>query len=131
MHLYKQLKAQANQFHPNDENYCTVIALALCLDWDFSRAHLALKNKGRKDGQGTPMMHVTSTVKENGKILKDVSSLFKSLGIKTIREMQRRNLKDSYLILTAKHTCVFKNGILQDWTDNRCHRIIQAWRIEN
>lgn len=131
MHLFNQLKAQANQFHPKDENYCTVIALALCLEWDFSRSHAYLKNKGRKDGYGTPMFNVLNSIKENGKVLKEVSPLFKSLGIKTIREMQKRNLKDSYLILTRNHTCVFKNGILQDWTDNRCHRIVQVWRLEN
>lgn len=131
MHLYKQLVAQAKQHHPKDENYCTVISLALCMDWDFTTAHGVLKQKGRKDGCGTLMHNVTSAIQQHGKVIKDVSQLFKSLGIKTIREMQKRNLKDSYLILTAKHTCVFKNGILQDWTDNRCHRITQVWRIEN
>lgn len=131
MHLYQALKQQALQLFSDDENYCTVISLALCLDCDFSTAHSILKNKGRKNKCGTLMSHVTNAIKENGKQLKDVTSLFESLKIKTIREMQKRNYKDTYLVVTAKHCCVFKNGKLQDWTDNRCHRIIQVWRLEN
>lgn len=130
MELYQSLLQQQKVSHPTESNDCTVRALCICLDWEYIKGHSLLKSMGRKNNQGFEMRHLLDAINQNGKTVRDVTPLFKNSNVKTILSLERMNLRDTYLVEVRGHVLVVKNGKVQDWTKERCHRIIKVYRIE-
>lgn len=128
--VYLSLKEEQNKFFPNEKNDCTVKALATAADLPYLTAHSKLRVRGRKNGNGFLTSVVIEELTKLGKSVKDVTSLIVP-HTKTVRAFGRRNYRGTYLIRTKGHVLCSKNGVVQDWTVGRCHRIINVWRVDN
>lgn len=128
--LYLSLKEEQNKLFPHEKNDCTVKALAAAASIDYPTAHNALLRRGRKNGQCFRSCFIIEELKKLGKSVKDVTPLVVP-HTKTVRAFGARNYRGTYLIRTKGHILCSKNGIVQDWTVGRCHRILNVWRVDN
>lgn len=126
---YSSLVEEQKKLFPNENNDCTVKALAIAAEISYSKAHAILKNRGRKNRQGFKTEIVIEELLGMGKAVKEVTQLIVG-SIKTVRAFQERGFKDKYLIRVEGHVLCSKDGQIHDWTNGRCHRIKNVWRVE-
>lgn len=127
--MYLALKEQQAKTFPHEKNDCTVKAFAAAANIDYPQAHRILASRGRKVGYGFNTLIVLEEIQKLGKNVKDVTSLVIS-HTKTVRAFGQRGYRGTYVIRTQGHVLCSKNGIVQDWTVGRCHRILNVWRID-
>jgi len=128
--VYLSLKEEQNRLFPHEKNDCTVKALAAAASIDYPIAHNMLRVRGRKHGHGFQTSIVIEELTKLGKSVKDVTLLVVP-HTKTVRAFGARNYRGTYLIRTKGHILCSKNGVVQDWTVGRCHRILNVWRVDN
>lgn len=127
--IYIALQSEQSQTFPHETNDCTVKALAAATGVSYLTAHDLLAKRGRKIGKGFNSLVMIEEIQKLGKEVKDVGSLIIP-HTKTVRAFGARNYKGTYLIRTKGHILCSKNGVVQDWTVGRCHRILNVWRVD-
>ena len=105
--------------HYGSTNHCTVIALAVAFCLSTGKAYNACKIAGsRKDWKGIGYF-------EWHKLIKSVADRFnyklekiEGLAGRTLTQVMRElSNKDTYIININGHTCAYRKGILEDWTN--------------
>lgn len=115
----------------NEKSDCAVKAVALVTNNDYHTSHQTLTRCGRAFRKGTPFSQTLMALKELGYRAEVVQS-GPLMRIKTVRKLDRPLKilpKDPYLIRVNKHILAAVNGKVQDWTEGRCHRILEIYKI--
>lgn len=120
--------SEASKFH-GEKNDCTVKALAIAGNLTYGVAHTMMAKRGRKFRSGSLTAHVISSLNEIGKRVENVSNAASFSNVKTIKGLQMLNLRGCYIIRTSGHVLAMDGGIIHDWTVNRCHRIVEIYRV--
>ncbi|MDC1068489.1 hypothetical protein OAQ99_04950 [Candidatus Kapabacteria bacterium] len=102
--------------HHNEDNFCGVIAFANATDIAPSRAKALLaKHCGRKYRRGTPQKEHLALLIQMGYTVE-----YYPVKSKTLITVQRelKNTKGVFYISTPSHISCFKDGVMQDWSNN-------------
>ena len=122
--------------YDNDTNCCTVIATAIAFDLPFKKVQQDFFNEGyRVRNQGFYFFRHIDKIAENYgfkcELLAsdeiEVREIFnKGLTPKTIASYLDLS---TYFIGVRQHVFTLKNGIVEDWTRNRSHRVAQICKV--
>ena len=124
---YSELSKVGQKYY-NDNNFCTVIGLAVGCDLSFGKARaIAEKIAKRKKGRGLQIGGIRAMFRAMGKDLFLVNNLYGA----TLGTVSRNAPKDGrYLFLTRSHCAVSRDGILEDWSAKGSrHRVIECYKI--
>lgn len=122
---YEELKHVANRYY-HDKGYCSVIALAVCCNLKFGKARKAMERGGRSTGRGVNMTMIRNGLAEfgfEGKALWE----FKSCTMSTVA--RQLDSSKTYMVFVNGHVAAVKDGIVQDWTEGRRHKVKCIWEI--
>ena len=132
---YQEIKK--TEEYKGDRNCCTVVSCSIVFDTPFIEMQSFFFNHmGRKKNKG--VYFETSRVKKVAEnfgykitTLRDISSTNKSQYKGMTANNCSKYLDNGTYILGCKgHVLAFKNGIVEDWTKGRYHRINRIWKVE-
>ena len=137
---YEQMRETAWKF--GEHNDCSVKAVAIACDVEYSVAHAALKKQGRIDGKGAWPNQIRGAVNELGFNLvslrtRDIISQYpgahKNLQSVTTHHPERFPkvwaVIGTCLIYSAAHVSTFKDGQLHDWAVGHAKRATQVMAV--
>lgn len=155
MPSYKRLSEESKEF--NETNDCTVKAIAVATGVSYERAHNALSMYGRKNRKGANDIQMEQALNFLGykierytwrdlrqfrvdKGLRDAKTkkrretlkqkgitAFGNYTMKTITEFTKKS--NNYIIHVNRHVAAVKNNVVEDWTDNRKHKVNYVWKV--
>ena len=102
--------------HHRDDNFCSVIAMAVGCEIAFSRARAIMaKQIARQNGRGTQSRHALQLIRDMGY---ETQRVF--VRSKTLKTVQRElaGTSGTFFIYTSGHVSCVKDGVMQDWSRN-------------
>ena len=128
-HSYAELAKNGRKYY-NDDNFCTVIGLAVACDLSFGKAYnLAKRTVNRSHRRGLKVHAIHKLYESMGKVLIPCPSPCKTLST------LKRSVPPTgrYMFLTASHCAVSRDGIVEDWCADNPRRLpIQStYKIED
>lgn len=125
---FTELVQQSNKFRESKD--CAVKAVAVVIGRPYKVAHAALKACGRRNRCGTPRTVTIRAIESLGykvTLLPDNHAMRKA---KTLRTLESKvPSRGMFLVVVNKHIIGIRSGMIQDWTEGRCHRIKEIYRI--
>ena len=122
-HDFNKLKHVALKYY-NDNNCCSVIAVAVAAKIGFGKAYNAMKREGRKDRKGAYFVQYEAALNKLGYKVEQ-----RQLYIgKTLASAKRLcPKKGTFLINTRRHVTCIRDGVMVDWAaDNNSRKRIVA-----
>ena len=127
---FKTIKEQVSEL--NDTRACVPIALSLLSGDSLSNVREAMYEDGVRSyrqgaylGKYRPWFENKYNVK-----LWDVTKDVRQRGGLTVKSLTNvLNKKGSYLVVVRGHVLAFVNGKVEDWTENRHHRVHQVYQV--
>lgn len=115
----------------NEDRDCSVIAFSIAFDRPYDEVHAVLQMLGRKTKRGTPWrvnhLAMQHYCEETGLSVFEVT---KQLQSKTTRTLERElDPTKTYIISVRRHIYTYRDGRVQDWSQNRCHQILTVWLV--
>ena len=112
-----------------DKRFCGPVAVAVLTGVSAKKAQSLLKARGRRKGQGTTVFAIKDAIKSQGLKLREAPNLKKRC--RTIKTLERNiSPRANLLVFTASHVLAVKDGVVQDWTTDRLHRIKRIYIVE-
>jgi hypothetical protein len=151
MNTYIELAKRGREY--GETNFCTVIAVALCLKTTFEDAWNLMNSKGRRIGKGTTFNDYSKALEERGMTVNNIysrhrwrdsrtgkvngysdpevsASFPRARYIKTVNDLTTYLPRTgTFLVRINKHVLTFVNGKVEDWTDNRRHRVLAIYEV--
>ena len=136
--LYGQLVSQAKEF--DEENDCTVKAVAASAEISYSEAHALLKRNGRTNRNGMYHHQYVSAVKDDlGREIitmgfKEMKSLAETIGCKSLTMNNVVKVLDknkNYLVNMHGHVVGVVRGEMADWAKGRKFKVISIIEIKS
>ena len=121
MNKYKETKISSSKM--GERNDCVVIALSITSGKSYEEIHEILKKYGRKDRRGTYFGTIRKAVLEvNPNAVFD--QVTKPGGGKyTSRTIGKVLTEGNYIVFTRGHAAALVDGVIEDWSADRCKRI--------
>ena len=145
--------------YQNDKNCCTVVASSIAFDVPFPEMQEVFTKHGRKRNKGYYMDEIiyelgkkygyeitlynlrkkyTHNLKTNTRKLKKceyVNLKNDEILVQSKSQLTASNFRNylpakNYIFGTRGHVLAVKNGAVQDWTENRKHRVTRIWTVE-
>lgn len=110
--LFLSLENDPFRLSLDETNDCSVIAAAIVLGISYKEAHEFLKIRGRQNRSGIFSGDLLDAIYET-KQIEDVTDNLLNHG-KTVRTIERANLKECYIMLIKQHVLVMKDGLVHD-----------------
>lgn len=117
---------QACSSFRNENNDCTVIAVAATTGVPYETAHAALAIQGRSHGKGAYDHQYLDAVRSLGFRVTRVDDD----RIKTVKTIGRVLPRGSYIVQVRRHALALVDGKVHDPTDGRAMPVRNVWRIE-
>jgi hypothetical protein len=124
---FKEVKVSSSKMR--ERNDCAVKALAIVASKPYEEIHALMKSLGRKDRRGT----------SRNIVWKAAQKLNPEVGYEAIRKPNGRYYtartigealpKGNYMILYRGHLAAMVDGMVEDWTDGRCHRVLAVYKM--
>jgi len=151
---YSTIKKEINQDYKGDKNFCTVVASSVAFDLPFKLVHDFYSENGRVFRKGLDPKKTNSFIIKLSEITGYKVSIFtvdknhyyntgshlwindKKQVLTQLKGSLTANNVESYLpignyILGVRgHVLGVENGIVQDWTRGKKHRINRIWKVE-
>lgn len=137
---YRALRADSATF--NENNDCTVVAIAAVTGVPYAVAHAALAAEGRKNGRGCFKPQQRAALEKLGfKLIRlPVESVLHSYPhpynqLKNVTTHHPERVKGfwadgaKYLFYTRGHVAAIINGVNVDWTKGRAKRVLEIYRV--
>ena len=111
-----------------DNNYCTVVALAIAAGIGFGKAFHTYRKLGRRRGYGTPRTMQKNALAKFGLKLEPV---YDNFGCKTTKGVGKiaSKLEGTFWVHCTRHVGCIKDGHYYDWADKRNKRNIVISRV--
>ena len=128
-HSYAELAKNGAKYY-NDDNFCTVIGLAVACDLSFGKAYnIAKRTVNRSHRRGLKVHAIHKLYESMGKALIPCA-----VPCKTLMTLSRSVPPTGrYMYLTASHCAVSRDGIVEDWCAEfpKKNQIRTAFKIED
>ena len=143
MEKYRRLKC-TSELGVTDNNNCSVMAVALTCNVDYDTAYDALEKQGRKRGHGLMSHKIHDAIIGLNKTLTEIRveveyingrkgtiSVRQENGMRyTPKSIIRDFAEGNYICHVDGHCFALIDGVVEDWTKNRCHRITSMYKVE-
>lgn len=128
MSLYQEMVKAA--IGKNENNDCSVKALAIAADISYDDAHHMMNLFGRKDRGMVTKHQVISALRMYNLNLENITPYIQGK-IKTINQFEKYhgNVKATFVIFVRGHVLCWKNGKTEDWSVHSKRRIEQVFYI--
>jgi len=124
MQTYEEMVKIGRKYYA-DAGFCSVIALASVADISFGKARAIMAKQGRKERQGALLPWITKAVESRN--LKCTAIPVQS---KTMKTITRELSQGKYLVFVRGHVAAVVDGVINDWTEGRAHRIVRVYKID-
>lgn len=125
---YTELIKASSRF--NESKDCAVKAVAVVIGRPYKVAHAALKASGRRNNCGTPRQTTLRAIESLGFKITPLDSKHVMRKAKTLRTLDSKvPSRGMFLVCVKRHIIGVRSGMIQDWTEGRCHRIIEIYRV--
>jgi hypothetical protein len=123
---YKNCVSVGNSM--GDRSYCSVIALATGAQIPHKKAYHVMRQYGRKHKQGAWTHESLAAFQSLGFETKLVTSDYPE--VKTVITAERHLPKDKTFLITIRgHIFTMRNGVIEDWSEGRKHKIKKIFEI--
>ena len=115
----------------NDKNCCAVVAFSIAFNVPFPKMQNDFFKLGRKRNRGTYSYLWMPYLEECGKIYnKEIRRVKKYKGM-TVNNFSDYYPNGIYIVGIRRHLLTIVDGVAEDWTANRFHRIEEnrIWKI--
>jgi len=110
----------------NEHNDCSVKAVAIACDVPYKVAHKALERAGRKPRKGVFPNQIQAAVESLGYGVAQWQVTAKTMSkLGADPELQ----KGHYMVFVRGHVAALKDGVIEDWTQGRRHRVNKVARV--
>ena len=151
---YSEIRKEIDKNYKHDTNFCTVVASSVAFDLPFNLVHKLYSEHGRKlrtglmpdktDEMILKLAEITGykvscfSLDRKHKYLTGFSRWVDNKGeiLTQLRHNLTPNNAETYLPLgnyilgVRRHVLGVENGIVQDWTQGKKHKINRVWKIE-
>ena len=111
-----------------DNGFCSVIALATACQIPHKKAYAVMQDQGRKHKRGAYTSQSEAAVKALGFNWYNVTEDYPEA--KTPISAAKTLPKDkTFMIVVSGHIFTVRNGIVEDWTEGRKHRVKRIYEI--
>jgi hypothetical protein len=109
-----------------DDNYCTVVALAVAAGIGYGAAFHTYRRLGRVTKKGTRLEMQKAAFAEHGLTLVYTANVFGKT-LKTAAECSRA--KGTYLVYSSAHVSAVVDGTMYDWATTSRKRVKNVYEI--
>ena len=110
---------------------CTVIATAIACRIPYPEAHEMVRMMGRPNRQGFYTNIIAESLPQFGYEAIELKRIKQKNGSLYTPKTIGKKLKSGYYICQVNgHAFAVVNGVVEDWTDGRRHRIKRIWKIK-
>ncbi len=111
-----------------EKNDCTVWAVHKATGIAYPDVIALFAAEGRRKGRGARTAITLAVLKKLGFLVANVTERYAH--IKTVRASGNR-LPEShvYLVQVANHILCIRNGVVEDWSAGRVHRVKDIWAL--
>lgn len=114
----------------NERADCSVMATAIAARMPYEEAHTLLATAGRRKGKRFTTSLVLPHLEAKGYKVEAVENLKQKNGSAYTPKTIGNRLKRGYYMVWIKgHVFAVVNGVVEDWTQGRQHRITRAVKI--
>lgn len=112
-----------------EHNDCAVKAFSIASGKSYEEVHGLFKSLGRRDRKATPhtisrkVAHILNPEVKFVSIRKPDGSKYTA---RTIGNDLRRG---RFVVLYRGHLAALVDGVIHDWTDGRCHRVLGVYKL--
>ncbi len=124
MREYKDLEWVAKKYY-KDYNFCTVVAVATVCNMSFGKARIKMEKAGRPHRYGAYQWQYHEVIQRRGFKLEPVYG-FEGHHVKT---MGKKLGSGTYLINVRGHVLAIVDGVINDWSASRSHRVREVYRV--
>lgn len=117
-HDFNKLKHVAFKYY-NDNNCCSVIAVAVAAKIGFGKAYNAMKREGRKDRKGAYFVQYEAALNKLGYKVEPSKVYMGKTLVAAKRICPKRG---TFLIRSAGHVTCIRDGVMVDWAEDRNSR---------
>lgn len=124
---YNSCLKVSNAMH--DNNSCAVIALATATQTPHKQAYKTLEKLGRKHKDGTYTHQSLNAIEQLGFKYERVNDDYPTAKtpISAVKVLPKNK---TFMVRVSGHIFTIRNGVVEDWTDGRKHRIIDIWEVK-
>jgi hypothetical protein len=127
---YTTLRKSRYRKQLNETNDCSVFAIAIACRLSYKKAHEVMESFGRKRRKGVDTFTIMRAAQWLGFELTAVKNLKQKSGSRYTPKTIGEKLKRGYhLAFVHRHVLGVVNGTVYDWTEDRNHRITEAYKI--
>lgn len=124
---FQQVKVRSSKMR--ERNDCAVKALAIAASKPYEEVHSVFKKHGRRNRRGTPLHIIFRAAREYSPNV-EYKPIRKPCGGKyTARTIGQALPKGNYIIHYNGHVAAMVDGMVEDWTDGRCHRVLAVIKL--
>jgi hypothetical protein len=130
----------------NEQNDCSVVAIAIACGVSYEVAHAALKKAGRIDRHGTYRWHSKAAIESLGfkvrawnyqekrAMISRYPGVHSKLQSITTHHMRRfpqawADCHPNLIVASSRHMLAIKDGVVRDWSINNAMRLQDIWEI--
>jgi len=130
MTVYKDAKHiyHVAEKYYNDDNYCTVVALAIAAGVGFGKAFHTYRKLGRRRGRGTRTPMQEQALAQFGLKLKKVDGNYGCKTTKAVGKMAHL-LDGTFWVFCTGHVGCIKDGHYFDWANKRNMRNVAIFKV--
>jgi hypothetical protein len=130
MKRYSRKVNEGSRYEPNERNDCSVLAIAIAARMKYKDAHELCASAGRRTGHRFHAMRAVNKLAAEGYCVESVGNLVQKNGSAYTPKTIGNKLKRGYYMCWIRgHVFAVVNGEVEDWTNNRKHRITKAVKI--
>lgn len=112
----------------DDNNYCTVIALAVVTGASFRDCQKYLGKFGRKKREGLTIHNLENALSRSTKFhFKKGDYSFSNKA--TLNQFINKHPKGKYYIVSLGHAYAVMDGVIYDYKESKRRQVISAWRV--
>lgn len=112
----------------DDNNYCTVIALAVVTGASFMDCQKYLSKFGRKKRKGLTTHNLENALSKSTKFRFRKGSYSFSNRI-SLNQFIKKHPKGKYYIVSRGHAYAVIDGVIYDYKESKRRQVIRAWRV--
>lgn len=115
----------------NERNDCAVKAVAIATGVGYEKAHSVFAKLGRRNGRGVSWEQMVKAIKQCTGHDINYDQIFKPNGQRyTGRTIGQALPSGKYILIFKGHVAALVDGVIEDWTEARCKRILGYWKIK-
>lgn len=123
-----------------ESNDCAVKAIAIATQTDYRTVHAMLKAAGRKDRKGTHFQAIKKVVGQLGFEMEqlagqrsysfdEVAGRYAKLVGRAVKTAKHYLIRGEFLVFTRGHVLAVRDGVAEDWTAERGHRVTHIFKV--